>query len=334
MLDAALAANADDAPSLLDPLIARAQVARLSGGTMSIPEEPLAALVRARGYVRERAANLAFHLPGPLSETLTDALCDAAVRGGEASEPAILALARAAKTGRLRDTLDRILASDEPNAMAAALGALAIHWPDEARPVWRRFLASRSVPLRWAAEQALGLHGAGDDVPEAATHLAKLLRTKSSIHMTPPRGAEIVGLLLRHHEHPAARAALDDLSARWDRLSPDMREWLERHHPELQPERRAGTAAGEPAELQAVEPEEPLSWPPPTVEPEGDAHMLRFDEGAHHSRTRERFEVLAVASPAVEVLDGDREWLRVRIDAPDPDGVIRRLWDEAGPDDG
>jgi hypothetical protein len=328
MVNAALEAADDSASWLVGVADHLAQVAQLTGSGVSPPEEPLAALIRKRSYVSESAARLAARLRSPLPEPITDALCDAAIRGGESSEPAILALTRAAPTPRVHETLVGILASDEPNAMAAALGSLAVHWPDEARPVWRRFLASRSVPLRWAAEETLGLHGTEDDLPEAAAVLAKLIRTKSATHMTPPRGAEIVGLLLRHRDNPEARAGLDDLSARWDRLADDMREWLEQHHPELHVDRRH---AATPVELEAAEPEESLVWPPPTIERDGDAFILSFGEGAHHSRTRDRFEDLAVAAAEIEVLDGDREWLRVRIDSPDPQRFVRDLWEEAGP---
>ena len=328
MVQAALEAPDEDATSFVGAADILAQIAQLTGSSVSIPDQPLAALIRKRSYVGRPAAWLAARLHSPLSETITDALCDAATRGGESSEPAIHALARAAPTPRVHETLVRILASDEPNAMASALGSLAVHWPDEARPVWRRFLLSRSIPLRWAAEETLGLHGTEDDLPEAAAHLAKLIRTKSATHMTPPRGAQIVTLLLQHRDNHEARAGLDDLSARWDRLADDMRGWLEQHHPELHADR--GHAAA-PAELEAVEPEEPLVWPPPTIEPDGGAFMLSFDEGAHHSRTRDRFEELAVAAPEIEVLDGDREWLRVRIDSPDPQRLVRELWEDAGP---
>jgi hypothetical protein len=325
MLSAALTTGWNDASAYLDAVIERAEIARLTGSRFSVPDEPLAALIRRRDYASERASYLAQQLPAPLPDAVTDALCEVAVRGGDAGERATAALANAAPTERVRETLQGVLASDEPGPMAAALGTLARHWPGEARPVWRRFLESRSVPLRWAAEQTLGDHGSEEDVPEAAAHLAKLVRTKSSAHMTPPRGAEIVALLVRHAEQPSARAALDDLSARWDRLGDDMREWVEAHHPELRPDGRSGT----PVELGGVEPEEPLTWPAPALERDGDAWMVTFDEGAHHSPQRERFEELAAASPVVEVLDGDREWLRVRIDANDADAgrLVRELWE-------
>lgn len=134
-----------------------------------------------------------------------------------------------------------------------------------------------------------------------------------------------MGLLVRHGDHPNARAALDDLTARWDRLGDDMREWLEAHHPGLRPDRRPGT----PVELRGVEPEEPLTWPAPAVERDGDVWLVTFDEGAHHSPQRERFEELAVASPLVEILDGDREWLRLRIHADEADArrLVRTLWE-------
>lgn len=329
MLEAALAASATDSSSLLDPVIHRAQTARLTGGAIEAFDEPLAELIRRRAYVSERAAHLAALLPSPLPESVADALCEAALRGGEASEPALLALAHAGPTERVHDTLERVLASDDPGAMAAALGPFADHWPDEARPVWRQFLASRSVPLRWAAEDTLGMNGSEEDVPDAAAQLAKLVRTKAKIQSSPPRGSALVDLLVRHADHPDARAALDDVTARWDRLADDMRGWLEAHHPELHPDRRQGDAAA--AELEAVEPEEPLSWPPPTVERDGDAYLLSFDDGAAHSASRERFEELAEAHPQIEVLDGDREWLRLRIGAGDAEALVRQLWEEAGP---
>jgi hypothetical protein len=327
MIRAALEAPDDGASSLVGAADLLAQIARLTGSSVDVPEEPLAALIRKRAYVSESAARLAARLPSPLPEAITDSLCDAAARGGEASEPAIRALTRAAPTPRVHDALTTILASDDPSAMAAALDPLAVHWPDEARSVWRRFLESRSIPLRWAAEEALGLYGTQDDLPEAAAVLKKLIRTRSTMHMTPPRGAQIVALLFSHRDHPDARAGLDDLSARWDRLADDMREWLEQHHPELQPDSRDPAAPSVPDDDLS---EELLVWPPPTVEADGDAFLLTFGEGAHHSQARERFDDLAAAAPEIEVLDGDREWLRVRIQAPDPGRLVRDLWDEAG----
>lgn len=326
MIEEAMGAPEDAASSFVGAAEHLAQVAQLTGRSITVPEEPLAALIRQRAYVSESAARLAARLPSPLPEAITDALCDAAIRGGEAAEPAIHALARAAPTPRVHRAITTILASDDPDAMAAALDPLALHWPDEARPIWRRFLASRSIPLRWAAEEALGGHGTEDDVPEAVAVLKKLIRTRSAMHMTPPRGAQLVALLRNHGDHPDARAGLEDLSARWHRLADDMREWLEQHHPELEPHSRDEAAPTEPEDDLL---DEPLVWPPPTVKADGDAFLVSFGEGAHHSQARERFEDLAVAAREIEVLDGDREWLRVRIDASDPGRIVRELWDEA-----
>ena len=326
MLEAALATTGHDASSFVDPVVHRAEVARLTHTPLDLPVETLARLIRRSDYVSDRAAYLAQQLPAPLANAITDALCDAAMRGGERSERAIAALANAAPTEQVRTTLNQVLASEEAGPMANALGSLAAHWPDEARPVWRRFLASRSVPLRWAAEETLGQVGTEADVPEAAAHLAKLVRTKSSTHFTPPRGADLIALLLRHPEHADAQAGLEDLTARWDRLNTDLHEWLEEHHPELAPD--AAVAA---AELSGVTPEEPGTWPPPTIERDGDAWMITFSEGADHSPQRDRFEELVDAAPGIQILDGDREWLRVRIRAAASDAkrILTDMWEEA-----
>ena len=77
-------------------------------------------------------------------------------------------------------------------------------------------------------------------------------------------------------------------------------------------------------------PEELLTWPPPSVERDGSSLMLVFDEVGAHQPVRERFEELAERHPSVAVLDGDREWISVTIDAADPDALVRDLWSAAG----
>jgi hypothetical protein len=263
-------------------------------------------------------------MPAPLPAPVTSALLAAAGENGERAVDALGALRRAAPEPAVRAAVDRALASDDANLRATALDVLAHHWGTEARPVWKEFLASKSVPLRWAAEEVLGLVGTEDDLAEAAAHLAKLVRTRSKLSMSPPRGNQIVDLLVRHREDPAAQAGLDDLSARWDRLPEDLRGWLAEHHPWLDPGRRADS----PRELDAA-PEEPAAWPPPTITKENGTLMLEFGEGAAHSDARERFEDLAQAHRAVEVLDGDREWITVRIEHADPEALVRELWDAA-----
>jgi hypothetical protein len=178
--------------------------------------------------------------------------------------------------------------------------------------------------MRWAAEAVIGLHGDEDDLVDAAAHLAKLARARPAISMSPPRGNEVVDLLVRHRERPAARAGLDDLSARWDRLPEDLRSWLSEHHPWLHPARRVDR----PAESMASA-EEELSWPPPTISRRDGALYLDFDEVSAYHPVRERFEELAAAHPGVEVLDGDREWLTMRVTVPNAEALVHELWEAA-----
>jgi hypothetical protein len=305
--EAARSAAEDEALGFLDAAMNRANLARLTHQPLAVPEEAVAGLIRRLDYVSERASHFATLMPPPLPETVTSALLDVAAGGGERGASAIEALRNAAPSESVRDALEKAMAAaDDPNLQAAALSVFAHRWGSEARPVWREFLASRSAPLRWTAEAVLGAYGTEEDLTDAVAHLRKLARTKSSVHMTPPRGHEIVDLLVRHRHHPVAGAGLDDLSARWERLGDDLREWLAKHHPWLDPARRSD----QPAE-QEGEPEPELTWPAPIIERDG--------------------EELARANPLIEVLDGDREWLSVRIRSAEPEVLVKQLWEAAGP---
>jgi hypothetical protein len=321
MLSAALAVrDEDDALAFVDAAMHRANLARLTGEPFDAPEDALVALIGRRSYLGERAAWLAQSMPGPLPEAVTFGLCAAARASGESAIPALGALHNAAPSLAVRETVEDALASREPNRQATALAILAHHWGAEARPTWQVFLASRSAPLRQTAEAVLGLHGTVEDLPEAAEHLARLARTKSGVQQSPPRGAEIVDLLVRYREHPAASAALDDLSARWGSLGDDLREWLEEHYPWLDPARRHD----EPHEQQA-EPEERLEWPPPLIEREGNTFTLWFDD-TDLFETRDRFEDLVRAHPAVRLMDSDREWISLQISGRRREALIHELW--------
>jgi hypothetical protein len=309
-----------EADSFVDAAISRATLTTLSNEPFEPPADAVVALIGRGSYIGERGASLAAAMKAPLPDPVSDALCAASRLGGDPAIRAVAALDKAAPSSAVRQAVDDALASADPNLQAAALGVLAHHWGTDARPTWQAFLASRSAPLRQTAEQVLGLHGTADDLPDAAAHMATLARTKSSVHLTPPRGAEIVDLLARHRGDPAARAGLDDLSARWDRLGADLREWLEQHHPWLEPSQRGGA----PVEQQAG-PEEPLEWPPPTIEREGDVFALSFED-TDLFETRERFEELAAAHPRVELVDGDREWTSLKVSGDEPEALIRELW--------
>lgn len=324
LTDAAQVRGAREADAFVDAAVDRINLSALTGQSIAVPADTLAALIGRPGYVSERASHLAWLLPSPLPPAVARALGEVTRVGGERAVAAVGALQNAEPSTSVRGAVEAALASGEPNLQAAALETLAALWATDARAAWKEFLASRSVPMRWAAEAVLGLHGTEEDLADAAAHLGKLARTKSSVEMSPPRGNEIVDLLVRHRDHPVAQAGLDDLSARWDRLGADLRGWLAEHHPWLDPAVRVDRPT------EAVgEPEETLAWPAPTIERDGDSLTLWFDEGAAHSEAREQFETLASGHPLVEVLDGDREWLSVRIASPDPEQVVQALWESA-----
>lgn len=317
------AASGDERRSewLVDAAHDRVELARLGGLAFSVPATSLVTALSRRGFAAERAAQLAMLLPAPLDPDVAAALRDLVRRGGDVAQAALGGLHHAEPTPDIRAAADEALASDDANVRAAGLGLLAHHWTEDARPVWREALAARSAPMRWAAESTIGLHGTEDDLADAAAYLSKLIRSRQAISMSPPRGHEIVDLLSQHRERPEARAGLEDLTARWTRLSDDMRTWLEVHHPELAP-----TSPSPRSDHAEALPEEELTWPVPTIDRDGQAFVLTFDEAAAHHPVRERFETLITRHPSVEILDGDREWLSVRIDANDPAALVADLW--------
>jgi len=312
------------AESLVGAADGRLQLSMLAGLEIDVPPESVAELVRRPGYLGERACHVAALLPAPLPDPVTDALVATIRRGGDAAVAALGALRRAEPTPAVRTAVEVALATGDPNVRGAALETLAHHWGIEARPAWRELLASKSAPMRWTAEAVIGLHGDEDDLADAAAQLARLARAKGAISMSPPRGNEIVDLLVRHRDRPAAQSGLDDLSARWDRLPEDLRSWLADHHPWLDPARRGDR----PAESMAS-PEEELSWPPPTISWRDGLVYLEFDEASAHHPVRDRFDAMAAAHPGIELLDGDREWLSMRVSVPDAEAVVHELWEAA-----
>jgi hypothetical protein len=308
----------------------RVELARLAALEADVAAATLASVLSRRGYVAERAAHLASSLPAPLDPAVASALRDLAHRGGDVAQVALHALHAADPTPDVRATADEALASDDPNVRAAGVALLARHWTDAARPIWREFLGSKSAPMRWTAESLIGVYGSEEDLATAADHLSKLIRSKPAIATSPPRGNEIIDLLVRHSDHPTARAGLDDLSARWTRLSDDLRSWLLDHHPWLAPADAVAIKADAANPLPA---EDELVFPPPAVEADEDGSLrLWFDEAAAHHPVRDRFVELMAQHRSVEILDDDREWLSVRIRGGEAEAVIAALWDVATPD--
>ncbi|HEU5204151.1 MAG TPA: hypothetical protein VFU17_07640 [Candidatus Limnocylindrales bacterium] len=308
---------------------AQAEVAKL----VSEPIEPPADLVLALARRRDRAAEAAFRLAGalraPLDDELTGVLCVAVRdrRRDEIGTDALRALRNARPTGEVRAAMATALESTDADVRDAALGALGAVFGVGARPYWQAWLASSSWPQRMAAEDVIGQFGDADDVPLAAEHLGKIIRRRSSTSWEPPRGSEIINLLVRHREVPEARAGLADLMQRWPKLPEELRTWLTRHYPDLVPEEAPGPGVDiEPADDVGAEP--PLTWPLPEIKREGSALYLGYWDTDMFA-VRERFEELLDEHPAVTLLDGDREWQTLRIDSPDPEALIGELWARA-----
>jgi hypothetical protein len=83
---------------------------------------------------------------------------------------------------------------------------------------------------------------------------------------------------------------------------------------------------------EALPPEDEFVFPAPVIEAEADGSLrLWFDEAAAHQPVRDRFEELLGQHPSIQILDGDREWLSVRVRGDDAEAVIGALWDSATP---
>ena len=315
--------DADVAVAYGAAVAARAELAELVSEPFDPPGDLVVGLAKRRDRAAEAGYRLAASLPPPLDDELTAVLC-AAVRHrrrGEVGTDALQALRKARPTDEVRTALDTALESTDADVRDVALGTLGAVFGVQARPYWQAWLASSSAPQRMAAEDAIGAYGDADDVPLAAEHLGKIIRRTSSISWEPPRGSEIITLLVRHRELPAAQAALSDLTKRWPKLPEELPPWVKEHHPELVP-----SGVVEAAEDGDVEP--PLTWPLPEVRRDGDEFSVGFWDTNLHD-VRDRFEELLNAHPDAQVVDGDREWLSARIDTADPEALLTELWARA-----
>jgi hypothetical protein len=94
-------------------------------------------------------------------------------------------------------------------------------------PFARGLAAGRSQE-QWWAEKWIARFGGSEDVPFMVKR-AKTLTTGRRAQVEPPEVATLVPFLSRHAEQPDARAALDRLKRRVDRLPDNERRWLEVH---------------------------------------------------------------------------------------------------------
>jgi hypothetical protein len=312
--------------------IRRANLCSAVGLPFDAPEATVLALCRRRDPAGESGIDLVIAAEVPLTEELTQVLCRAATQPGNRALHALNALRRATRTAELRATLERAVESKDPDVSGVALRTYATVFGAGARHVWESFLESRSALRRLDGEDVIGEFGGAEDVPRAATYLRKFIRTRPSTETIPPRGSAIIGLLVRQRHLPEARSGLEDLTARWERLQPALRQWIVQHHPDLAPIEDGEATAASAGEDDTV-PETDLMWPMPTLEREGGSIRLEFAEMDH--AVRDRFGELLEADPAFRILDGDREWLTLTSDTSDPDAVIADLWRRAHlPDSG
>ena len=210
------------AARLTGAVVGRGELAELVNDSFDPPVDLVLQLAQRRARVAEQAFRIAETLPAPLSDELTTALCVAARRGSISDTAAVRALRKARPTAEVREALAAALESSDADVRGLALDSLGELFGVGARPYWQAWLASSSAPQRMAAEDVIGAYGDADDVPLAAEHLGKIIRRKSSISWQPPRGNEIITLLVRHRDLPEAQAALADLTKRWPKLPEEL----------------------------------------------------------------------------------------------------------------
>ncbi|MCI0582324.1 MAG: hypothetical protein L0227_05405 [Chloroflexi bacterium] len=321
--------------SLLVGLVAaRGTMAELVSERFEPSVEAVLNLARRPQPVASDAFRVAAVLPTPLPHELAAVLCRAARSGGLTADDAVRALRRAEPTPEVRAAIEVALESTIADVSDAAISTLGRLFGTGARPYWQAWLASTSAPRRMSAEEAIGTFGDAEDVPLAAEHLRKIIRRRSSISWQPPRGNEIITLLVRHRDLPAAEAALADLMGRWPKLPEELQAWLRRYHRDLAPPEdssvpsEVSTPPPPPSEGREEPAEPPLEWPVPSIEREGKEFRLGFWD-TDLNDIRDRFEDLAAADPAITIIDGDREWGTYRIDVADPESLIAALWMQA-----
>jgi len=336
LLEAAVGEPDSTRASLLVMMVERrGTIAALVSEPFEPSAQALLTLARRPEQVAGAAFRVAAVLPGPLPPELTAVLCRAARGRGESADDAVRALRKAEPTSEVRAALEVALESTDADVSDAAMSVLGHLLGTGARPYWQAWLASTSAPRRMSAEEAIGMFGDADDVPLAAEHLRKIIRRRSTISWEPPRGNEIITLLVRHRDLPEAAAGLADLTGRWPKLPEELQRWLRRYQPDLAPPEDP-SAPGEASKPPLAAPsddveasvEPPLDWPVPSIEREGREFRLGFWDTDMHD-IRDRFEDLAAAHPAITIVDGDREWGTYRIDAADPAALIAELWARA-----
>ncbi len=195
-----------------------------------LPPEPLLRLARRPEWSVWQSAIRCLHLaPADRAEPALFERLDAD-RYGLADVAYELRYMRSKESIR---ALERLLSHASLDVRCVSLGSLGERLGVGVVPYARRLAAGRRWEEKLAAEAWLGRFGDADDVPFMADRLRRLVSGKRQIECHPPEVSDVVPFLLRHQGDSRARAALDAIRRRPERLLQNEREWLEEQAPEV-----------------------------------------------------------------------------------------------------
>jgi hypothetical protein len=129
--------------------------------------------------------------------------------------------------------LERLLGHVSIDVRCVSLDSLGERLGVGVVPYARRLAAGRRWEEKLWAEKWLGRFGDAEDVPFMANRVKRIASGKRQIECHPPEVSDVVPFLLRHQGDSRARAALDTIRRRPERLLANEREWLEEQAPEV-----------------------------------------------------------------------------------------------------
>jgi hypothetical protein len=189
-----------------------------------LPAEPLLRLARRPEWQVWHAAVQCLHLaPGHDVETALLERLNVDANG-------LVYVARELRfmsSGQSIKALKDLLGNASLDVRCVALDSLGERLGDGVLP-FARSLAAGRFQEQWWAEKWIARFGGSEDVPFIAKR-AKMLTTRRRVQIGPPEVAILVPFLSRHAEQPDARAALEHVRKRADRLPDTERRWLEAH---------------------------------------------------------------------------------------------------------
>lgn len=129
--------------------------------------------------------------------------------------------------------LERLLSHASIDVRCVSLDSLGERLGEGVLPYARRLAAGRRWEEKLWAEAWLGRFGDTEDVTFMADRLRRLVSGSRQIECHPPEVSYVVPFLLRQEGDSRARAALDAIRRRPERLLENEREWLEEQAPEV-----------------------------------------------------------------------------------------------------